>query len=195
MHNAAVARVLIDARRIRRRVAELAEAIDRDYAGRDPLVVFIMKGALVFVADLLRALRSNVRIDFMVVSSYGVRTESSGSVRIVADLKSDVRGKDLLLVEDIIDSGLTIHEVIEHLLVRMPASLEVCTLLSKPSRRRVEVPARYVGFEIDDQFVVGYGLDYAERYRGLPYIGVLDPAAEAGQTDLSAVPCGQSARC
>jgi hypoxanthine phosphoribosyltransferase len=174
-----VDRVLIGAEQIARRVAELAQAIDRDYAGRDPLVVFIMKGALVFVADLLRELRSNVRIDFMVVSSYGAQTESSGSVRIVADLKSDVRGRDVLLVEDIIDSGLTIHEVIEHLLVRMPASLEVCTLLSKPSRRRVEVPARYVGFEIDDHFVVGYGLDYAERYRGLPYIAVLDPSGEA----------------
>src|SRR5579883_3125481 len=179
MHESAVERVLISAEQIARRVAELARAIDRDYAGRDPLVVFIMKGALVFVADLLRALRSNVRIDFMVVSSYGDRMESSGSVRIVADLKSDVRGRDVLLVEDIIDSGLTIHEVIEHLLVRMPASLEVCTLLSKPSRRRVSVPARYVGFEIDDQFVVGYGLDYGERYRGLPCIAVLDPNGAA----------------
>ncbi len=176
MRDDSIQRVLISAEQIQRRVAELAAQIDRDYADRDPLIVFIMKGALIFVADLLRALRSDVRIDFMVVSSYGERTESSGSVRIVADLKSDVRGRDVLLVEDIIDSGLTVHEVIEHLRVRMPASLEVCTLLSKPSRRRVEVPARYVGFEIEDQFVVGYGLDYAERCRGLPYIGVCDPA-------------------
>ncbi|HLZ71239.1 MAG TPA: hypoxanthine phosphoribosyltransferase [Dehalococcoidia bacterium] len=177
MRDKPIQQILLSAEQIQRRVAEIAAEIDGDYAGRDPLVVFIMKGALVFVADLLRAMRSNVRIDFMVVSSYGERTESSGSVRIVADLKSDVRGKDVLLVEDIIDSGLTIHEVIEHLLVRAPASLEVCTLLSKPSRRRVDVPARYVGFEIEDRFVVGYGLDYAERYRGLPYIGVCDPAA------------------
>jgi hypoxanthine phosphoribosyltransferase len=168
--------VLLSEDQIRKRVTELAKEIDADYAGRDPLVVFIMKGALIFVADLLRHVESNFQIDFMVVSSYGSGTETSGSVRIVADLKADIRGRDVLLVEDIVDSGLTVSEIIEHLRVRSPASLEVCTLLSKPSRRRVEVPARYVGFEIDDIFVVGYGLDYAGRYRGLPYVGVLkDP--------------------
>lgn len=175
--NLSIAQVLLTEEQIARRVGELAAEIDRDYEGRDPLVVFVMKGALLFVADLLRRLRSDFRIDFMVVSSYGARTETSGSVRIVADLKTDVRGHDVLLVEDIIDSGLTLNEVVEHLRVRDPASIEICTLLSKPSRRRVAVPARYVGFEIEDEFVVGYGLDYRERYRGLPHIAVLKAAA------------------
>jgi hypoxanthine phosphoribosyltransferase len=152
-------------------VAELAAAIDADYAGRDPLIIFIMKGALVFVADLIRAMKSDFRIDFMVLSSYGERTSTSGSVRIVADLKADVRGRDVLLVEDIIDSGLTLAEVIEH-------------LLSKPSRRRVPIEARYVGFEIEDRFVVGYGLDFGERYRGLPYVAEFEPdAVEIAETE------------
>jgi hypoxanthine phosphoribosyltransferase len=168
-----LAAVLLSAEQIARRVAELAAEIDHDYAGRDPLVIFVMKGALLFVADLLRCMRSDFRIDFMGVSSYGARTQTSGSVRIVADLKTDVRGHDVLLVEDIIDTGLTLTEIVEHLRVRDPASIEICTLLSKPSRRRVEVPARYVGFEIPDEFVVGYGLDFHERYRGLPHIAVL----------------------
>ena len=167
--------VLLTAEQIRDRVTALAAQIDRDYAGRDPLIVFIMKGALFFVSDLLRQLRSNFRIDFMVVSSYESGTETSGSVRIVADLKSDVHAQDVLLVEDIIDTGLTLTEVINFLRVRTPASIEICTLLTKRSRRRVPVDARYVGFEIDGHFVVGYGLDYEERYRGLPYIGLLDP--------------------
>jgi hypoxanthine phosphoribosyltransferase len=167
--------VLLTGEQIRDRVADLAAQIDRDYAGRDPLIVFIMKGALVFVSDLLRQLRSNFRIDFMVVSSYASGSETSGSVRIVADLKSDVHAQDVLLVEDIIDTGLTLTEVIKFIRVRTPASIEICTLLTKRSRRRVPVDARYVGFEIDDRFVVGYGLDYEERYRGLPYIGLLDP--------------------
>ncbi len=171
-----VGEVLLSEEQIARRVTQLAAEIDRDYDGRDPLVVFVMKGALLFVADLLRQLRSNFRIDFMVVSSYGARTETSGSVRIVADLKTDVRGHDVLLIEDIIDTGLTLNEVVEHLRVRDPASIEICTLLSKPSRRRVDVPARYIGFEIEDEFVVGYGLDYHERYRGLPHIAVLKAA-------------------
>ena len=167
--------VLLTVEQIRDRVADLAAQIDRDYAGRDPLIVFIMKGALVFVSDLLRQLRSNFRIDFMVVSSYETGTVTSGSVRIVADLKSDIHAQEILLVEDIIDTGLTLTEVINFLRVRTPASIETCTLLTKRSRRTVPVDARYVGFEIDDRFVVGYGLDYKERYRGLPYIGLLDP--------------------
>jgi len=169
-----IQRVLFSEAQIRERVAALAEAIDRDYAGRDPLIVFIMKGALLFVADLVRQLRGDFRIDFMVVSSYGTQTETTGSVRIVADLKSDIRGHDILLVEDIIDSGLTLQEVLKHLRNRSPASVEICALLSKPSRRRAAVPVRYAGFEIEDHFVVGYGLDYQERFRGLPHIAVLD---------------------
>lgn len=168
-----VARVLLSAATIRGAVVRLAAELNRDYAGRDPLLVFIMKGALVFVADLIRALEFHPALDFMVVSSYGGATESGGSVRIVADLKSEIRGRDVLLVEDILDTGLTLSEVIGHLRVRQPASVEVCTLLSKPSRRRVEVDAKYVGFVIPDEFVVGYGLDYGDRYRGLPYIGVI----------------------
>lgn len=177
--NPAITEVLLSAEQIQWRVAELAAAIERDYAGRDLLIVFIMKGALLFVADLIRHLHLSFRIDFMVVSSYGARTETSGSVRIVADLKSDIRGQHVLVVEDIIDSGLTLTEVIKHLRIRAPASIEICTLLSKPSRRRVPIDASYTGFEIEDRFVVGYGLDYRERYRGLPYVGVLDASAIA----------------
>jgi|SRR5579884_3445321 hypoxanthine phosphoribosyltransferase len=172
-------RIYLDEAALQHRVRELAAAIDRDYAGRDPLLVFVMKGAFIFVADLVRAMRSDFKLDFMVVSSYGNRTESDGSVRIVADLKTDIHGRDVLIVEDIIDSGHTLREVVEHLRVRSPASIEVCTLLDKPSRRRVEVPVRYVGFAIDDLFVVGYGLDFDERYRGLPYVAVLEHSADA----------------
>lgn len=167
-------RELIAADAIGAAVRRLAAEIDHDYAGRDPLLVFVMKGALVFVADLMRALRGDYMLDFMVVSSYGARTDSSGSVRIVADLKEEIRGRDVLIVEDIIDSGLTLSEVIKHLSVRRPASIEICALLSKPARRRVEVEPRYLGFEIGDEFVVGYGLDYDDRFRGLPYVGVLE---------------------
>jgi hypoxanthine phosphoribosyltransferase len=174
-HERVLPTVLLTIEQIRDRVADLAAQIDRDYAGRDPLIVFIMKGALVFVSDLLRQMRSNFRIDFMVVSSYETGMVTSGSVRIVADLKSDIHAQEILLVEDIIDTGLTLTEVINFLRVRTPASIEICTLLTKHSRRRVPVDARYVGFEIDDHFVVGYGLDYKERYRGLPYIGLFDP--------------------
>ncbi len=177
----AIDSVMLTAAQVRERVVQLAAAIDRDYEGRDPIIIFVMKGALLFVADLVRELRANFRLDFMVMSSYGSGTESSGSVRIVADLKSDIRGQDVLVVEDIIDSGLTLSALIEYLRLHSPASIEVCTLLSKPSRRRVEVACRYVGFEIEDRFVVGYGLDFDERYRGLPHIAVLKtppPGAE-----------------
>jgi hypoxanthine phosphoribosyltransferase len=170
-----IAEVLITEEEIRRRVAELGAAITRDYAGREPLVVFVLKGALIFVADLIRTIDIPLRLDFMVVSSYGSGTESSGSVRIVTDLRTDVRGRDVLIVEDIIDSGLTLREIIEHLEVRHPASIAICTLLSKRARRQVDLDVRYVGFEIPDEFVVGYCLDYDEKYRNLPFIGVLKP--------------------
>jgi hypoxanthine phosphoribosyltransferase len=170
-----IAHVLLSEEQIRTRVRELAQAIVRDYEGRDLLIVFVLKGALIFVADLIRQMDRHVRLDFMVVSSYGARTETSGSVRIVTDLRADVRGQHVLIIEDIIDSGLTLQEIIQHLEVRHPASIEVCTLLSKPARRQVAVPVRYVGFEIPDEFVVGYCLDYNERYRNLPFIGVLKP--------------------
>lgn len=170
-----IAEVLITEQQIQERTRELAREIERDYAGRDLLIVFVLKGALMFVADLIRALDRHVRLDFMVVSSYGARTESSGSVRIVTDMRSDVRGQHVLIVEDIIDSGLTLREIIQHLKVRNPASIAVCTLLNKRARRLVDVEVRYIGFEIPDAFVVGYCLDYNERYRNLPFIGVLKP--------------------
>lgn len=170
-----IASVLLSEEQIATRVAELGAAITRDYSGRDLLILFVLKGALIFVADLIRKIDIQVRLDFMVVSSYGARTETSGSVRIVTDMRSDVRGQHVLIVEDIIDSGLTLTEIIAHLRVREPASIEVCTLLNKPSRRQVELDVRYAGFDIPDQFVVGYCLDFDERYRNLPYIGVLRP--------------------
>ncbi len=170
-----IAEILLTEEQIRARVAELGAAITRDYAGREPLVLFILKGALIFVADLIRVIDLHMRLDFMVVSSYGSRTVSSGSVRIVTDMRTDVRGRDVLIVEDIIDSGLTLREIIGHLKLRRPASIEICTLLSKRERRRVELDVRYIGFEIPDAFVVGYCLDYNERYRNLPYLGVLKP--------------------
>jgi hypoxanthine phosphoribosyltransferase len=170
-----IAHVLLTEDEIRARVRDLAQAIERDYEGRELLIVFVLKGALIFVADLIRAMDRHVRLDFMVVSSYGARTETSGSVRIVTDMRSDVRGQHVLIIEDIIDSGLTLQEIIQHLEVRSPASIEVCTLLSKSARRQVEVDVRYVGFEIPDEFVVGYCLDFNERYRNLPFIGVLKP--------------------
>ncbi len=175
-----IAEVLLTEEQIRARVKELGAQISRDYQGRDLLILFILKGALMFVADLIREIDMHVHLDFMVVSSYGARTTSSGSVRIVTDMRSDVRGRHVLIVEDIIDSGLTLHEIIRHLQVREPASLEICTLLSKPARRQVPLNVRYVGFEIPDAFVVGYCLDFNERYRNLPFIGVLKPECYDG---------------
>jgi hypoxanthine phosphoribosyltransferase len=175
-----IAEVLLTEDQIRARVKELGAQISRDYQGRDLLILFILKGALIFVADLIREIDMHVQLDFMVVSSYGARTRTSGSVRIVTDMRSDVRGRHVLIVEDIIDSGLTLHEIIQHLRVREPASLEICTLLSKPARRQVPLDVRYVGFEIPDAFVVGYCLDFNERYRNLPFIGVLKPECYDG---------------
>lgn len=171
-----IAAILFSADEIARRVAELGAAITRDYAGRAPVLVFVMKGALVFIADLIRCVDLPLRLDFLVVSSYGAGTETGG-VQIVTDLRSDIRGEDVIVVEDIVDTGLTLQEVLGRLAARHPASLAVCTLLDKPARRRVPVELRYVGFHVPDEFVVGYCLDYAERYRNLPFIGVLKPEA------------------
>lgn len=174
-----VARVLLSEDQIQACVRELGEAITRDYAGRAPVLVFIMKGALIFVADLIRQIDLPVRIDFMVVSSYGAGTVSQG-VTIVTDLRGDIAGQDVIVVEDIVDTGLTLTEVLGWLAARGPASLAVCALLDKPSRRRAPVEIRYLGFPIEDEFVVGYCLDYAERYRNLPFIGVLRPELYGG---------------
>ena len=177
-----VERILFDEATLRQRVAALGQAITRDYAGRAPVLVFVMKGALIFVADLIRQIDLPVRLDFLVVSSYGAGTESGG-VTVVTDLRSDITSQDVIVVEDIVDSGLTLQEVLGRLAHRQPASLAVCTLLDKPARRRVPVAIKYTGFQIPDEFVVGYCLDYAERYRNLPFIGVLKPEAVRADRD------------
>jgi hypoxanthine phosphoribosyltransferase len=171
----AVSEVLIDEDRLRARVAELGEEISADYAGRELLLIGVLKGAVFFMADLMRHLTVNCEVDFMAISSYGASTDSSGVVRILKDLDINIDGRDVLVVEDIIDSGLTLSYLIRNLEAREPASLAVCALLTKPDRREIDVPVRYVGFEIPNRFVIGYGLDFAEHYRNLPYVGVLRP--------------------
>jgi len=172
---AAVTEVLIDQEALQRRIAELGEEISADYTGRDLLLVGVLKGAVFFMADLMRGLSIPCEIDFMAISSYGDSTDSSGVVRILKDLDINIEGRDVLVVEDIIDSGLTLSYLMRNLEAREPASLEICALLTKPERREIDVPVRYVGFEIPNRFVIGYGLDFGERYRNLPYVGVLDP--------------------
>ena len=173
---AAVVDVLIEEEALQRRIGELGEEISADYAGRDLLLVGVLKGAVFFMADLMRNLSIPCEIDFMAISSYGEGTDSSGVVRILKDLDINIDGRDVLVVEDIIDSGLTLSYLMRNLEAREPASLEICALMTKPDRREIEVPVRYVGFEIPNRFVIGYGLDFGERYRNLPYVGVLDPA-------------------
>jgi hypoxanthine phosphoribosyltransferase len=173
----AVAEVLIEEDVLRSRVVELGEEISRDYDGRELLLIGVLKGAVFFMADLMRQLTVPCEIDFMAISSYGASTDSSGVVRILKDLDINIEGRDVLVVEDIIDSGLTLSYLMRNLEAREPASLEVCALLTKPERREIEVPVRYVGFEIPNRFVIGYGLDFGERYRNLPYVAVLDPDA------------------
>ena len=169
-----VREILIDEASLQARVAELGEEVSTDYAGRDLLLIGVLKGAVFFMADLMRELTVPCEIDFMAISSYGASTDSSGVVRILKDLDINIEGRDVLVVEDIIDSGLTLSYLMRNLEARNPASLQVCALMTKPERREIEVPVRYVGFEIPNRFVVGYGLDFAERYRNLPYVGVLD---------------------
>ncbi|MBN1400758.1 MAG: hypoxanthine phosphoribosyltransferase [Anaerolineae bacterium] len=168
-----VARVLIGKAELQERVAQLGAQIARDYRQLNPLLVCVLKGGYMFLADLTRALDIPHSIDFMAVSSYGTATESSGVVRILKDLDSDITGRHVLLVEDIIDTGYTLGYLVENLRVRGPASIRICTLLSKPSRRQVDLELHYVGFEIPNEFVIGYGLDYGEQYRGLDFVGVL----------------------
>jgi hypoxanthine phosphoribosyltransferase len=170
-----VGEVLIDGETLRSRIVELGAEISADYEGRDLLLIGVLKGAIFFISDLMRELTVPCEIDFMAISSYGAGTDSSGVVRILKDLEINISGRDVLVVEDIIDSGLTLSYLRRTLTARKPASLEICALLTKPERREVEVPVRYVGFEIPNRFVIGYGLDFAERYRNLPYIGVLHP--------------------
>jgi hypoxanthine phosphoribosyltransferase len=169
-----VSEILIDEAALRVRVAELGEEISADYEGRDLLLVGVLKGAVFFMADLMREIALPCEVDFMAISSYGAGTDSSGVVRILKDLDINIRDRNVLILEDIIDSGLTLSYLVRNLGAREPASLEVCALLVKEGRREVDVPVRYVGFEIPNRFVVGYGLDYGERYRNLPHVAVLD---------------------
>jgi hypoxanthine phosphoribosyltransferase len=167
--------VLLTEEQIRAKIAELVAEIARDYAGREVLLVGVLKGAVLFMSDFARALQLPTQMEFMAVSSYGSSTSSSGVVRILKDLDRDISGQHVLVLEDIIDSGLTLSWLLKNLGSRRPASLEVCALLRKPEAVKVDVPVRYVGFDIPNEFVVGYGLDYAERYRDLPYIATLRP--------------------
>ena len=170
--------ILVTEEQLKAKVNELGAQITKDYEGRDLLLVSILKGSVVFMADLMRAIRMPCGIDFMVVSSYGgANTTSTGLVKIVKDLDQDLSGKDLLIVEDILDTGITLSHLVPMLKLRNPASVRLCTILSKPSRRKADIEPDYLGFEVPDEFVVGYGLDFDERYRTLPYIGILKPEA------------------
>jgi hypoxanthine phosphoribosyltransferase len=172
-----IEKVLISEEEIRSKLAEMGEAITRDYDGRSVLLVGVLKGAFVVMADLARYIRLPVEFDFMAVSSYGAATKTSGVVRILKDLDHDLEGRDVLIVEDIVDSGLTLNYLLKNLRARRPASLEVAALLHKTGLQKVEIAMRYVGFEIPPEFVVGYGLDFGERYRNLPYVATLKPSA------------------
>ena len=169
-----IGEVLVSADELQRRVGELGGEISRDYAGRSLLLVGVLKGAVFFLSDLMRFIDIPVEVDFMAVASYGSATDSSGVVRILKDLDAAIEGRDVLIVEDIVDSGLTLQYLVRNLGSRNPATLEVCALLTKPERRKVDLPTRYVGFEIPDRFVVGYGLDYEEHHRNLPFVAVLE---------------------
>jgi hypoxanthine phosphoribosyltransferase len=178
MHSeSAIGETLVEAEALQARVQELGQQISRDYADRDLLMVGVLKGAVFFLSDLMREISVPCEVDFMAVASYGSSTDSSGVVRILKDLDIPIEGREVLIVEDIVDSGLTLSYLLRTLKARNPKSLEVCALLTKPDRRKVDLPIHYVGFEIPNRFAIGYGLDHAERYRNLPYVAVLaDPA-------------------
>jgi hypoxanthine phosphoribosyltransferase len=176
MNDAAIGEILVEADDLRERVKALGEQISEDYADRDLLLVGVLKGAVFFLSDLMRHLDVPCEVDFMAVASYGSSTDSSGVVRILKDLDIPIEGREVLIVEDIVDSGLTLSYLLRTLRARNPKSLEVCALLTKPERRKVDLPIRYVGFEIPNRFAIGYGLDHAEKFRNLPYVAVLaDP--------------------
>ncbi|MEG0765794.1 MAG: hypoxanthine phosphoribosyltransferase [Pseudoflavonifractor sp.] len=173
--------VLFNEEQLAQRISAMAEDMNRDYAGKEPMLISVLRGSYVFMADLTRKITLPCTVDFMAVSSYGGGTKSSGQVRITKDLSDSIEGKDIIVVEDILDSGNTLSYLLELLKARKPASMRLCTLLDKPSRRTKEVHVDYVGFTIPDEFVVGYGLDYAEKYRNLPYIGILKPCVYGGE--------------
>ncbi len=174
MDDPGIGEVLVSGADLERRITELGAEISGDYEGRDLVMIGVLKGAVLFIADLMRQLTVPCEVDFMAVSSYGSATDSSGVVRILKDLEAPIEGRDVLIVEDIVDSGLTLQYLVRNLRARAPGSLEVCALLTKPERRRVELPIRYVGFEIPNRYVIGYGLDYAQQYRNLSYVAVLN---------------------
>jgi hypoxanthine phosphoribosyltransferase len=176
MRDPQIGEILVQPDDLKQKVRDLGAQISLDYAERDLLLVCVLKGAVFFLADLMRQITIPCEVDFMAVSSYGSETDSSGVVRILKDLDRPIAGRDVLIVEDIVDSGLTLQYLMRNLGAREPASLEVCALLTKPDRRKVELPTRYVGFEIPDKFAIGYGLDVAERYRNLPYVAALADA-------------------
>ena len=174
MHDPSIGKIIVQSDELAHRVRQLGEEITRDYAGRDLFLVGVLKGAVFFLSDLMRHLEVHCELDFMAVASYGSSTDSSGVVRILKDLDATIEGREVLIVEDIVDSGLTLQYLLRTLRARDPASLEVCALLTKPERRKVDLPIRYVGFEIPNRFAIGYGLDHGERYRNLPYVAVLE---------------------
>jgi hypoxanthine phosphoribosyltransferase len=173
MRDPQIGEILVQPDDLKQKVREIGQQISADYSGKDLLLVCVLKGAVFFLADLMRHIEIPCEVDFMAVSSYGSETDSSGVVRILKDLDRPIAGRDVLIIEDIVDSGLTLQYLLRNLGAREPASLEVCALLTKPERRKVELPTRYVGFEIPDKFAIGYGLDVAERYRNLPYVAAL----------------------
>jgi hypoxanthine phosphoribosyltransferase len=175
--NGQIEDVLITAEDLQKRVCEMGEAISRDYAGRDPLLVGVLKGVTFFMADLLRYITIPVEVDFMAVSSYSPETRSKGVVRLVKDLEAPLAGRHVLFVEDVIDTGLTLGYLLRTLSARSPASLEVCVLFNKPKHRLIDIPVKYTGVDLPDRFVVGYGLDHRERYRNLPFVALLKPEA------------------
>ena len=176
MRDPKIGEILVQPDQLQRRVRELGAEISADYAGRNPLLIGVLKGAVFFLADLMREITCPCEVDFMAISSYGSSTASSGVVRILKDLDAGIEGRHVLIVEDIVDSGLTLQYLMRNLGARGPASLEVCALLTKPDRRKVDLPARYLGFEIPDKFAIGYGLDFDEHYRNLPYVAALEEA-------------------
>jgi len=176
-----IERVYFTSQQLSDKVKELGARITEDYRGKNPLIVGVLKGSFVFMADLVREINTPCNLDFMVASSYGMSSKTSGEAKIIMDMGQPVKGRDVILVEDILDSGMTLSSLSRLLADRGANSVKLCSLLSKPSRRRTEVKADYLGFEIEDEFVVGYGLDYAERYRNLPYVGVLKPSVYGGK--------------
>jgi len=176
MRDPKIGEILVQPDQLQRRVRELGQQISDDYDGRNPLLIGVLKGAVFFLADLMREITCPCEVDFMAISSYGSSTASSGVVRILKDLDAAIEGRHVLIVEDIVDSGLTLQYLMRNLGARGPASLEVCALLTKPERRKVDLPTRYLGFEIPDKFAIGYGLDFAEHYRNLPYVAALEEA-------------------